>query len=273
MAMLRNLRNLLDAGCDMAPYVARLRDPETIRNSRQFPFRFWSAYKALTGLAVRNYRLLLGEGTAPESLRDALSDALTLSIANMPELPGRTLVACDSSGSMEASVSGQSKLSRAEAAFVLGALVKRLAPDSTVGVLGETWAVLPLSVRDNILTNVSLLAAARVGHATWAFLALQWATIKRERYDRIILLSDMQCYGDDRYGANVAPALAAYRRAVNPQARLISIDLAGYGTAQEPEDDPLTLLLAGWSERVLELINIWEAGEGDMLRRIDNYAV
>ena len=50
MAMLRNLRNLILAGISPAHHkwvISRLRDENTVANSRQFPFAFFSAYEAL----------------------------------------------------------------------------------------------------------------------------------------------------------------------------------------------------------------------------------
>ncbi|XP_050397784.2 telomerase protein component 1 [Patella vulgata] len=54
MAMLRNLRNLIKAGISSkhhAGVIRRLTDERQVINSRQFPFRFFSAYEALTQLA------------------------------------------------------------------------------------------------------------------------------------------------------------------------------------------------------------------------------
>jgi hypothetical protein len=79
MALIRNLRNLDEAGLgddEAAKLAARIADPEQVRRSRQFPFRFMSAYL-----------------NAP-SLRwgHALETALDAATANIPELPGRTLI-------------------------------------------------------------------------------------------------------------------------------------------------------------------------------------
>lgn len=87
MALTRNLRNFDQAGVsdEIAEYVcARLADPEQVVKSRQFPFRFYAAHKN-TG-----------------SLRwgAALEKALKASLANVPALPGRTLVLVDQSPSM-----------------------------------------------------------------------------------------------------------------------------------------------------------------------------
>lgn len=107
MALLRNLRNFDDAGISeeaVVQVIAKLADPWQVERSRQLPFRFLSAYKAT------------------ESVRwhSTLEQALTLSLGNIPELSGRTLVLVDRSGSMWAPLSRNSKLDRAEAAALFG---------------------------------------------------------------------------------------------------------------------------------------------------------
>ncbi len=111
MAQLRNLRNFDEAGVPdevAGDVIARLTDAEQVVKSRQFPFRFLSAYRA-----------------AP-SLRWAypLERALNLSLANVPALKGRTLVLVDRSLSMwEAKMSAHSEIVWADAAAIFGAAV------------------------------------------------------------------------------------------------------------------------------------------------------
>lgn len=107
MAALRNLRNFDQAGVSdviAATVAARLSDPEQVAKSRQLPMRFLSAYRA-----------------AP-SLRWAypLERALDLSLANIPELGGRTLILVDTSTSMNAGFSKDGTLMRWDAAALFG---------------------------------------------------------------------------------------------------------------------------------------------------------
>jgi TROVE domain len=107
MAALRNLRNLDEAGLadeDVAPLVARLSDPEQVRRSRQFPFRFLSAY--LSGPSLR--------------WGHALEQALDAATANIPELPGRTLILIDTSASMGQPMSRKSAMTMVQAAALFG---------------------------------------------------------------------------------------------------------------------------------------------------------
>lgn len=110
-ALIRNLRNLDEAGVsdDVAALAAaRIADAGQVRRSRLFPFRFLAAYRAVP------------------SLRWAwpLEQALNASLANVPELPGRTLVLVDRSPSMwDQKFSGKSDMPWADAAAIFGAAI------------------------------------------------------------------------------------------------------------------------------------------------------
>ncbi|OLE28509.1 MAG: hypothetical protein AUG44_07250 [Actinobacteria bacterium 13_1_20CM_3_71_11] len=87
MALLRNLRNFDEAGVPdgvAATVAARLSDPAQVARSRQFPYRFLAAYEQAPSLRWGM----------------ALDKALQLSLANLPALPGRSLILVDTSASM-----------------------------------------------------------------------------------------------------------------------------------------------------------------------------
>jgi len=107
MALLRNLRNFDEAGVSdevAAIVAAKLSDPGQVARSRQLPMRFLSAYRAAPSLRWGH----------------ALDQALTRSLANIPQLSGRTLVLVDTSSSMDAGFSKDGTLMRWDAAAVFG---------------------------------------------------------------------------------------------------------------------------------------------------------
>lgn len=104
LALLRNLRNMAEAGCD--PLLVR--DAIVARKNgahRVLPFRYVAAARA-----------------APQ-FEPALDQALTEAIAAMPVLPGRTVVLVDVSGSMSAKLSVRSDLTRMDAAATLASII------------------------------------------------------------------------------------------------------------------------------------------------------
>jgi hypothetical protein len=103
LALLRNLRNMADAGCDT----------ELVKNAilarkgadMVFPFRFLTAARS-----------------APQ-FDGVLGEALLAKIDTLPKLPGKTVVCVDVSGSMGAVVSQKSVVTRAEAGATLASMV------------------------------------------------------------------------------------------------------------------------------------------------------
>src|SRR2546426_1847480 len=82
MAKLRNLRNFLDKGVDLEPVLEHLTNRKAVRNSKQFPYRFFSAYRELENLP------------SPETptVLEALETALEISVENVPEFKGTTFI-------------------------------------------------------------------------------------------------------------------------------------------------------------------------------------
>lgn len=138
MALVRNLRNFDQAGVSdevAAQVAARISDPAEVARSRQFPFRYLAAYQH-----------------AP-SLRWAypLEQALGHSLANVPALPGRTLVLVDRSGSMWARLSDRSQLNRADAAAIFGTALALRAEDADLVEFGTTSRRLKIRKGESVL--------------------------------------------------------------------------------------------------------------------------
>jgi hypothetical protein len=124
------------------------------------------------------------------------------------------------------------------------------------------------------------LARTEVGGSTEAHLTLRYLRENRIRVDRVILLSDMQCYDSSGRGSSywggysdgsLAEELRKYRSSVNPEVFMHSVDLAGHGTSQFPQDERRVALLAGWSERLLEFLPLVEADGAQAVDRISSW--
>jgi 60 kDa SS-A/Ro ribonucleoprotein len=103
LALLRNLRNMVQAGVD----EALVRDAILARKGarRVFPFRYVAAARA-----------------APQ-FEPYLDQALCAAIDELPKLDGRTIVLIDVSGAMDWAMSGKSDMVRIDAAAALGSIV------------------------------------------------------------------------------------------------------------------------------------------------------
>lgn len=104
LALLRNLRGMLDAGVDGELVRQAILDRRGAR--RVLPFRYVAAARACPQMA------------------DVIDQALLESIADIPALPGRTVVLVDVSGSMEDPLSSRSALTRMDAAAALASVIR-----------------------------------------------------------------------------------------------------------------------------------------------------
>ena len=89
--------------------------------------------------------------------------------------------------------------------------------------------------------------------------------------DRVIVISDNECNtGSTWYTRKTIQALAdEARQATGKDFWVHAIDLMGYGTQQF--NGPKTNMIAGWSEKVFNFIQIVEQGEGALEKAIDAY--
>ncbi|MHC4748442.1 MAG: TROVE domain-containing protein [Planctomycetota bacterium] len=262
MATLRNLRNFLKVGLDVDPVVKRLTDPERVARSKQFPFRFYSAMKVLHNLSD-------GDQFDRNKLINAVVQAIDLSTSNVPRWTGRTFIMCDNSWSMRTRslVSHGRRVTTIkpyEIANILGAIAFRINPESLIGSFAEIWRELPLNPADTILTNAQYLINNQVGSSTYAYRGIRWLRENKLSVDRILVISDEQCYDEGLASINsLAGELERYKREVNRHVYTYSIDLCGYGTLQFPESQTRVCNLAGWSEKVFEFIKLYEeTGKG-----------
>lgn len=247
MNLLRNLRNLLAAetkargkaktdeekettkreGTKMIDtIVRRLTDKKAVANSRQYPYRFWTALHALglENFYVRNSihanlwkgmtygkSDVTGWEKSPylQQVRDAVLDAAELAVSNVPDLSvndeaeALTVVAVDLSGSMDNKVSGKSEISCREVAAMFGAIAVKQLSRTLVIAFGETAQVRQVTKRDSLLTLVERIARNEqdsqglyVGHSTNAHLISSLLEQSDYKIARVILFSDQQFWNN-----------------------------------------------------------------------------
>ncbi len=247
MALLRNLRNFDQAGVTDAvaqTVAAKLADPEQVAKSRQFPLRFLSAYRA-----------------AP-SLRWAwaLEQAVQHSLANVPVLPGRTLILVDLSGSMWTTLSDRSDLQRWEAAALFGFALGLRAQFADVYVYGTDRQRVSLPKAGSLLPTIAGLTNMG-GTDTFGAVATSYTG-----HDRVVILTDEQAH---------TPGFSAsygygYSNTVDPDTVLAGIDkpiitynLAGYRAAHLASG-PNRVTVGGLTDagfRMLDLLDRRSRGE------------
>lgn len=254
MALLRNLRNILTASpANIEKVYKTLSDPEAVRRSKQLPFRFLSAYKSVSGIGGSR-------------VFDVLEDAIDVSAGNLPKIPGTTVLAVDTSGSMSSSVSKNSDVRCCEVGMMLGVLANRLCENAIFYTFDTELEKKAFSTRNGILYTVMHEACA--GGGTRMELPFTQMIRDRVKADRIIVISDNQC-NSSYYHKPVGTLADEYRRQTGNDIWVHAIDLQGYGTQQF--QGRKTNIIAGWSEKVLNFILLAEQGEGSLEQAITVY--
>src|SRR5580692_3689677 len=122
LALLRNLRNMREAGVDESLVLAALSSMST---ARVLPFRF---------LAAARY--------APQ-WEEALEQAMLTCVAGQEKLRGKTIVLVDVSGSMTAPLSQRSEMQRTDAAYGLAVLLREIAEKVAVFSFSDSLVEVP----------------------------------------------------------------------------------------------------------------------------------
>ena len=267
MAGLRNLRNLVECGAYKAldKVINMLKDEEAVLRSKQFPFRFFSAYREILG----THAYEVSKEYKQEVLR-ALEIALFLSVKNLPKLDGRTAIIVDTSGSMHNPISENSVVEYIDISTLMGAISQYISDESLVVAFATTAKIVELSKDSGIIQNMAKIRSTYVGSATYVEEALK--LLEKNDYvpDRILLFSDMQVYSTPVYAKNLSNVVHSVNRylSLHTQTKFYSFDLAGYGTSIQPAQKQRVFLFSGWSEKMLEYISMAEKGDFNILQEI-----
>jgi len=277
MALLRNLRNIQEAGVSyghLQKVCATLADADKVAKAKQFPFRYLAAYRELINMDAGAHLktmtsklsdLLFGNKGYTGELLEALEKAVQASAANIKgfDYNTRVLLACDVSGSMQTPVSAKSKVLLYDVGLMLAMLLQSRCKNVEVGMFGDTWKTIAVP-RNNILGNVQEFykREGEVGYSTNGYLVIKDLLNRRVKTDKVMLFTDCQLWNSAATtGDHIQPLWIRYKAEVAPQAKLYLFDLKGYGKA------PLQLLrnnvylVSGWSDKVFDVLAALENGE------------
>ena len=274
-SLLRHLVTLQRAGVlgeEKNDFVAsRLTDPEAIRRAKILPFRFAQAWQQIRESDSRYQAYLnrqrynaffgrFGRRTAvPEAapdgwLLDALEQAVDASVACMPDLPGRTAVMLDISGSM------QGQFLAAGSVLALS-LLKKTGGRGRFMLFDTECEDVRVEADEPILRAAGRICA-RGGTDTGV--CLRQMIAQNDRCDTIIIVTDEQ----QNAGSPFYKRLRDYRYKVNKDARAFVVDVSPYGSAMTPPSDGKTWYCFGWSDQVVSFIAQAVQGYGDLVSRV-----
>lgn len=264
MALLRNLRNILESGVSgrhIESLCKRLADPVQVKASKQLPFRFLAAYKEM--LALDNmYR---------QCVMDALEEAVKASAQGIKgfDIGTKVLLACDVSGSMFSPVSQRSRIVNAEIGILLASMLRIKSRCVLSGIFGDVWKTVLASTAPVLENTVGVRNMAnRVGYSTNGYRVIDWLIDRDVRMDKVIFFTDCQLWNSNYGDGNIRVSWAKYK-AKYPEAKLYIFDLAGYGQSPLDLSQKDVYLIAGWNEKVFDVLDAVENG-ADVLSLIKN---
>lgn len=254
-ALLRNLRNIMDQAPEMLDVALdQLIDVNAIKKSLVLPFRFHTAYQEMGCETARSTRIKRVSNL--DKVSDALSIAAGIALDNVPLLPGKTLVALDVSGSMEGKPFDIGSM------FAV-ALVRRNNADLII--FSESAKYITLPSTEGIFDSIEHIRKNARWGGTNFHAIFQTA---KHKYDRIIILSDMQAWMGYR---TPAQPFADYRKRTGAAPVIYSFDLQGYGSLQFPEDK--VFALAGWSEKIFDVMALLETDKKALINEINKIEI
>lgn len=247
-ALLRNLRNIISLGDESLKRKAltALVDRNAIKKSLVLPFRFATAYDELSKIDTDAMR--------------AISKACEIACDNVPKFDGKTLVALDVSGSMSAA-----RVS--DIASLFSAILLK-SNNCDLITFADDAKYRMVNPDDSVMTIKNAIRYACGGTNFPSVFETA-----NKKYDRVILLSDMQSWVQNSYWvSSPKAAYGEYKRRFNvPHCKFYSFDLAGYGTLQMPEND--VFLLAGFSDKIFDLMSYLETDKRALLKAIDEISL
>ena len=256
MALMRNLRNILLAEVDayhIQKVAKTLASPEKVRKSKQLPIRFLSAYRELECLDVEYSSFLM----------DALEEAVQVSIENVKGfgLNTRVLIAADVSGSMYKTISPKSKVRCFDIGLMLAMLMRNRSVNVETGIFGDTWKNVNLP-KSGILANTMHLnrIEGTVGYSTNAYCVIQDLIRKNKVKDKVMFFTDLQMWDSRNGGDSLQKEWKRYKKKVAPNAQLYLFDLLGYGYSPLRVEDNDVHLIAGWSDKIFDVLAAIEEG-------------
>ena len=269
MALLRNLRNLYEAGVEFNLYNEKLING--VENGKQLPFRYYSAYKALEDSEIKDPKMF-----------DMLEECLELSFKNAPHFNGKVVCLSDNSGSAWGALTSElGTMPVAEIGNMMAVATAKMGDEGYVGAFGDRLEMMPIRKKDSMLTqtkelsNLGKIVGRQTEHGIWLF--FDKAIKNKEHYDHIFVYSDMQCGHGGLYGKvcdypeyiwdpknrlrgrgeyneyiDVPKLINKYRNDVNQNVMVYLIQTAGYHDILVPECFNKTFILGGWSQHIPE---------------------
>lgn len=262
MALLRNLRNILEANVSpnhIQKICSFLSNADAVSKSKQLPFRYLAAYREIKSVKSKYTSNIL----------DALENAVIQSAVNIKgfDISTSVLIACDVSGSMQKTISPKSKIMLYDIGLMLGMLLQSKCENVISGMFGDRWKIINMP-KKSVLSNVNeyYKREGEVGYSTNGYLVIEDLIKRNEITDKVMLFTDVQLWNSNGTFHSFEKSWNNYKK-IAPNAKLYLFDLAGLGNTPIEIKDNDVYLIAGWSDKIFDVLAALE-NSGNALQQI-----
>ena len=311
MNLIRNLRNiLLYSPNSVEDACKQMLIKNKILNSRLLPFRFATAYSEIESL---NYKDIKNKNTSEivfekeqigisesefnrlkKLILDSLENAIQISCLNIPKLEGNVAILIDHSGSVRGDAGGSSKVSafskttKAMIGNLFGSMVAYNQDNVYIGLFGDKLISVPIDRTKKLLdfNKYSYNIGDSCGGSTEQGIYDFFDSVVKEnkKVDNVIIFSDCQIgnknanftswYGHrpNTYGPNFHEIFKKFR-SINPQANVIVCNLNQSGGTSVFDKSQRILNIAGWSDKIFDIITSNCKGWDAMIKEIESIVI
>ena len=263
MAMLRNLRNIGNAGVtnELINFVAeRISNPVEVQRSKQLPWGFINAHAEALKAGL------------PTRLELAVADAAGLALGNMPSIGKKVWIILDCSGSMGrfSSYAYDPKRNDDNSPIKIGAIFAaalfKAAQNSdcvALSMFSDKAELVRLEPKDSIMTMYQKIMAKVYGGGTNLQAALEQKSQLGFEPDTVVVLSDMEVNGltgNSYHWDQPKKAPVNVAKLFDKDAVLVAVNLnSSQTTPLDPRDG--WIQLSGWSEAIFRYVDFTRRGD------------
>lgn len=303
MNLIRNLRNIILYAPDKVDDAcAQLMIEEKIINSRLLPFRFATAYREIEKMKFsesteetniqfesdKNKISLCEEGK--RKVLAALENAIEVSCKNIPKLEGKVAVLVDHSGSVRGESGGSSRVSafsKTTSAMIgnlFGSMMSYRQDDVFVGLFGDKLVKVPMDRNMPILEfnqmSYDMGGSCGLGTESGIYDFMRECVENDVKVDNVVVFSDCQIgngvddftpwYGRLRCdrGHNFHDLFKKFKK-LNPMCNWIVVNLEQYGGTSVFDKSERILNIAGWSDKIFDVISSHCKGFDAVIKKIE----
>ena len=270
MNLIMNLHTFYRAGVfskqENIEYAAkRIADPDNIKNSMLFPYRYFIAYNAFK-------RNILNAESKDEMIPilSALKTAIEQSVSNVPSLNGTVLIALDISWSMRGiAINKESIVTYSDIASIFAGSILKRNPDNTIVIPFRDHVEKDIGVKfTDIIQSHGIIEATEYirnisDDGTSLSAPIEHALKNDIHADTIVAITD----NEEWVGRPFINALQEYLQK-HPKTQVYLITISPYRDYPTPTNHSNVHYIFGWSDKILTYIG---KTHEDMLTDIENY--